>query len=77
MRAHTIWSAERPAEYTPRPAILLLLDLTSYSRSCVQNDNSIAMVNLCRDEITQTLKHKIDQVGARTPGPAATALAAS
>ena len=29
----------------------------------LQNDNSIAMVNLCRDEITHTLKHKIDQVG--------------
>lgn len=27
-----------------------------------QNDNSIAMVNLCRDEVTHTLKHKIDQV---------------
>ncbi|GAB4823828.1 hypothetical protein N2152v2_010874 [Parachlorella kessleri] len=27
-----------------------------------QNDNSIACVNLCRDEVTHTLKHKIDQV---------------
>ncbi|GAB4813693.1 hypothetical protein N2152v2_000739 [Parachlorella kessleri] len=27
-----------------------------------QNDNSIACVNLCRDEVTHTLKHKIDQI---------------
>ncbi|GAB4818999.1 hypothetical protein N2152v2_006045 [Parachlorella kessleri] len=27
-----------------------------------QNDNSIAMVNLCRDEVTHAFKHKIDQV---------------
>ncbi|KAI3429492.1 hypothetical protein D9Q98_005581 [Chlorella vulgaris] len=25
-------------------------------------DNSIAMVNLCRDEVTQTLKHRIEQI---------------